>query len=365
MTKVFFNNNLIKDNICVPFLAPLLPDNCDYWWYNDKNQLDMRKIHGAKFIEFSDINRCDFVVFPINYKIDVFWLLKETAAYANMYKKKVIVFYNTDIEMEIPCLGNIIVYRTSLTKKSPVYENPLPTFIPDIYQEGIINNKNEITIWYTWYGSNSLNFYVSLLEKLRNKKFFKSIISFLFNKLDIKRLIPDSFCLEPSRKWDRLAFLLLQKWKQYFYRWKVINKLRESKYKFSYIERNKILNPSIQGELRKEYIDNVYKSTFTLVVRWCWNHAYRLYETMSAWRIPLFIDTDSRIPFDDKIDYKSLFLWIPFNDLDNIDSYIYKFLSEHRNHLDDIETKIRNTYLEYFRMNTYFPRLLKEILSKI
>ncbi len=45
------------------------------------------------------------------------------------------------------------------------------------------------------------------------------------------------------------------------------------------------------------------------------NFSVRFYETLCLGRIPIFIDTDCLLPFQDQIDYKALFPWIDANDL--------------------------------------------------
>ncbi len=362
--KIYYDKDLLKNNSCVPFLLPIEKLSYNYREPYDKGQIESWKSVWKKLIQYSNIEECDFVVFPINYKVDYFVLLKKCAYESNKYGKKVIVFYDTDIELPIPYINNIIVFRTSLNDSSPIYENPYPTFIPSIWKKNKIGNNGEISIWYSWY-SWKLTIWSIIMEKIRWLRIYKSLITFLFNKLCIYTIIPDNICKDPLWKWDILTFLLLQKWKQIFYRAKVLERLKSSKYKFNFIKREKVLNPSCKWELREQYIDNIQNSTFTLVVRWYWNHAYRLYETMSAGKIPLFIDTESRIPFDNQIDFKSLFIRVPFSDIKNIDSYIDKYVSKHQNEFDNICDRIYEIYLSYFRMETYFPKLLNIIHWKL
>ncbi len=69
---------------------------------------------------------------------------------------------------------------------------------------------------------------------------------------------------------------------------------------------------------REEYARNMLACDYALVARGCGNFAFRLYEAMSAGAIPVFIDTDCGLLFDDMILYRELFVELPSDDLDEI-----------------------------------------------
>ncbi len=49
---------------------------------------------------------------------------------------------------------------------------------------------------------------------------------------------------------------------------------------------------------------------YTLCIRGAGNFSYRLYETLAAGRIPLFINTQCVLPMEDRIDWKSHCVWV-------------------------------------------------------
>lgn len=118
------------------------------------------------------------------------------------------------------------------------------------------------------------------------------------------------------------------------------------------------MDPSIKWKLRQEYLDSIYNNTFSLAIRWDWNFSFRLYEIMSAGRIPLFIDTNCKLPFDNQINYKDLFIRVPFNDIDNIDLYIQNYLKKHSD-LNIISKEIRNIYENYCTMTWFFGNMIR------
>ncbi len=370
MFKIYFNKSLVQDYPRVPFLTPILGIYKYKWnfdWeylYYDEDQLNEREIEWKKTIKYENINKCDFCVFPRNFKIEFFPILKKEALKAKSYNKRIIVFYETDIETPIPYIDNIIVFRTSLTSESPKYELGLPTFVKPLNIDDN-NNKNiqKISIWYVWYWW-SIPLKLTIRDKIRKLK----IIYWVYNKLIYFNIILALFPFKHLNlnknsypfKLTYITFTLFQYGKWLIVRSKVIKHLKSSKYIFNRISRDKILNPKVIWSLRNDYIENVKNSTFIMIARGHWNHAYRLYESMSAWRIPLFIDTNCRLPLEDIIEYKNLFVWVPFKDIHMIETYIDSYISKNGKMLDKIEEEIKKIYKHNLTMNGFFQTILKQ-----
>lgn len=64
-----------------------------------------------------------------------------------------------------------------------------------------------------------------------------------------------------------------------------------------------------------EFVNNVFDTDYTVCVRGGGNFSKRLYETLVCGRIPIFIDTDSRLPYDFMIDWKAYVVWIERNEV--------------------------------------------------
>jgi len=80
---------------------------------------------------------------------------------------------------------------------------------------------------------------------------------------------------------------------------------------------------------REEYARNMLACDYALVARGRGNFSFRLYEAMSAGVIPVFVDTDCRLPFDDLIPYRDLFVWVPSHDVHCIADYVLAFHSKY------------------------------------
>lgn len=218
-------------------------------------------------IEYSDVAESDFILYPK--KISVLDNISELINLSNQHNKKILLFYNDDND-RIFNFENSIIFRTSLYKsKKPKNYFSLPAFCNDLKKECQykLRHKNVIP---------TVGFCGALTHDLR-----REIITKLENK---KRIIPN------------------------------------------FNIRNSFWGGDVWGDIvRKEYIENTLNSDFVLCVRGAGNFSYRFYETLCLGRIPLVIDTDIDLPFENYINYNDRILKIPLQDLDKIEDYIFNF----------------------------------------
>ena len=76
---------------------------------------------------------------------------------------------------------------------------------------------------------------------------------------------------------------------------------------------------------RREYVENIAESDYVLCARGIGNFSYRLYETLSMGRIPIFIDTDCVLPLDFDIDWRDYCVWVDTGDVDRIGDRVLEF----------------------------------------
>jgi hypothetical protein len=70
------------------------------------------------------------------------------------------------------------------------------------------------------------------------------------------------------------------------------------------------LDYDLWQKIRLEYVTNMVESDYILCARGGGNFSYRLYETLCCGRIPIFIDTDSVLPYDFILDWKKYCVWV-------------------------------------------------------
>ena len=292
--KVYFDKNIIWKWPRCPFLNPILwKYDQQIWWYDDEQCWEWAN-EGKKHLEYtSNPKNCDYFVYPKDFSLDEYNKIKQYVENAEKYSKKVIIFGIDD--MDIPYnISNSIVFRTSFSKWHkwefcmPCFPKDLGDFAHKHKKENI--DKNNISVSYCWYvGYDSLKtmliYYISLIRNLLFKNITLKRILFNFHKHD-------------------LYFLIVHAWLWRFFRQKVHKAcLNLKKYKYDCVIRHTNINPADNSLKKTSYIDNILNNTFPIVVRWSWNYSFRLYEVMSLWKIPIFIDTNCVLPFENEIDY--------------------------------------------------------------
>jgi hypothetical protein len=78
---------------------------------------------------------------------------------------------------------------------------------------------------------------------------------------------------------------------------------------------------------REEFARNLLSSDYALVARGNGNFSFRLYEAMSAGTIPVFLDTDCCLPFDDLLPYRDLFVWVPAAEVSRVADHVMDYHS--------------------------------------
>jgi hypothetical protein len=117
---------------------------------------------------------------------------------------------------------------------------------------------------------------------------------------------------------------------------------------------------------RVEFIQNILGSDYTVCMRGGGNYSVRFYETLSLGRIPIFIDSDSPLPFEEFTNYKDYFICIKEDEMNNISE---KILSFHRsfssNEFKDYQKKCYDLWVSRFSQIGYLQNLHKLIRNYI
>ncbi|MGH2665092.1 exostosin domain-containing protein [Flavobacterium sp.] len=74
-----------------------------------------------------------------------------------------------------------------------------------------------------------------------------------------------------------------------------------------------------------EYYTNIAQSDYVLCARGAGNFSVRFYETLMMGKIPVFVNTDCLLPFEDKINWKKHVVWIEWKDRKKIAQIVSDF----------------------------------------
>lgn len=239
--KLFFDKKMVKPCSELVLISPLVKD----LFVNETRFKEALK-HGEQYVEYSTIEECDFIVLPYKWNLNPTYT-NELIIKSKEHNKKILIFHIDDSDEQIN-VENSYVFRTSFYKsKQKSYERAFPCFKDDNFKFKYLENP-ELTV---------------------------------------------AFCgqvMTPIRK-------------------TTIDLLNSSKIKTNFIIRN-VAWPSIEFNKTKEVVqwefyENITSNIFNLCIRGGGNFSYRLYETLMMGRIPIVIDTDISLPYENVIDWNN------------------------------------------------------------
>lgn len=159
---------------------------------------------------------------------------------------------------------------------------------------------------------------------------------------------------------------------RYFNRDRYLYEASQTKYKTNFIIRNgyhwgttgneelteqNLLK--IQRDATEDFYNNINDNLFTLCMRGYGNYSYRFCQTICMGRIPIHIDTDCSLPFEEIFDYNKYIVNVKIGM--SIEEAVDKFLSKNINNLLDIQNTLYAFGNEYLIPSGYFKNLYKLI----
>jgi hypothetical protein len=304
-----------------------------------KTYIDM----GKNFFEMSSLEDADVIVAPVAWEKNEASRKKitELAQYATP-KKPIIIFFWHDSTEDVP-VPNSVIFRTSFyksTQKPNEYAMPAwgEDFIQSTYQGKLVIRQKQAqpVIGFCGYAMTR-----------------RAIFTQAFK--DIGRYIKDGI-RKTNEKRQKRAYHIL--------RANLLKKLAKNKsLKANFIIRSqfygKVLPERKQLE-RQEYIENIITSDYVLCVRGAGNFSYRLYETLSSGRIPVFVNTDCVLPYDFEINWKDYCVWVEESEIDQIDRKIADFHAKLTPEaFVDLQKRCRQLWEDYLSPEGFFKNFYR------
>lgn len=169
---------------------------------------------------------------------------------------------------------------------------------------------------------------------------------------------------------------------------KYLNYLSNSDIKTDFIERDGWWGGSSRRNLKKvqdDYYDNLKRNLFHLCHRGGGNYSYRFYEILMMGRIPIFINTECVLPFEDKINLEDISILVNEGDLtedkkfhhtgsckdlslkyeknldylDKLVPIIKEYYNNNKDRLEEIQKNNRKIWEEYYSSVGFVKNLLK------
>lgn len=272
---------------------------------------------GHRYFSMVSLEEADVAVLPSEWIAgDVNRRALELAADAQRLGKRVVIFFNHDSD-ELINVENGLIFRTSFYRSTRrPNEFAVPGWSEDFLERYLDGNlllrekHSKPVIGYCGYASLGNN-----SRKNRVKYILGSIprIYRLFSLLGIELID------HPGARLRSQAIHVLSHSKEVQTNFVIrgdfwAGALRDGRF-----------NVEVAQRARREFVQNMVESDYVLCTRGKGNFSYRLYETLSCGRIPVFVDTDCVLPYDHLIDWKQYCVWVDEKDLSNLAKKVAEF----------------------------------------
>jgi hypothetical protein len=118
-----------------------------------------------------------------------------------------------------------------------------------------------------------------------------------------------------------------------------------------------------RAAVRREYLDNILASDYCLCLRGKGNYSFRFYEVFAMGRVPLFVDTDCVLPFEDEIDWRSRCVWVDQSEMARIGDIVADFhAARSDDDLRQLQLDNRKLWEDYLRPSSIYARILERAL---
>jgi hypothetical protein len=118
------------------------------------------------------------------------------------------------------------------------------------------------------------------------------------------------------------------------------------------------VDPAAMLRVRREYVENMADSDYVVCARGAGNFSYRLYETLSLGRIPVFVNTDCVLPFDFEIDWRDYVVWVDESEVERAGEIVTAFherLSD--SEFEELQRACRRLWEERISPQGFFAHL--------
>ena len=247
----------------------------------------------------------DFFAVPYEYFLaqDVYpQYLARVFALAKSAGKKVLLFDYTDYVDRQPQLpSHAVLFRVSAYRhRKQQNEIIMPYFVEDMGKHFSIAPKEKSETCVVGYCGQSQ------FQNIGRK--WRASLKWLFLSL----------LLRVRRDREPRTHMLGVLWRAEALRVLRVGGVRTSFIERSFYSLHRGVNLSDPSEVRRAYVENLRECDLALCVRGGANASQRFYESLSASRIPLFLDTDCVLPLEEIIRYDEALLRVPSREIETL-----------------------------------------------
>lgn len=109
-----------------------------------------------------------------------------------------------------------------------------------------------------------------------------------------------------------------------------------------------------------EFYDNMINSDYVLCIRGAGNFSARLYETLAMGRIPVFVNTNCLLPFEQLINWKDYVVWVEAKDIKDLPEIIKSFHDNlSASEFEELQLSCRKLWEDYLSFKGYLSNFHK------
>lgn len=124
------------------------------------------------------------------------------------------------------------------------------------------------------------------------------------------------------------------------------------------------LDEEEQLQKKRKFVQEALSAPYALVVRGSGNYSFRLYEVMALGRIPVIIDTDSALPWPERIDWSDIAVIVPRRDIRKIGQIIHTFHNRFSpSEFTLIQSRIRGIWEHYLSEVGFYRTVCEDALK--
>jgi hypothetical protein len=363
--KIFFDKErLLAGEKVAPILFPFTGEP-EWDLYHDS------KLNKDAFIKYSSLGNpklhltgvetADYIVFPYDFsqvQLNKLLYKEEVLFYSNLSSKTgkpIILFCTNDREFEFEefsTFSNYYLFHVSIYKS----QTPPNVFTYPFF----VNDTTKLYPNYSLYhdrGRPTVSFcgFAPPLHTPFNKQFLKESIRLFCYTFNIHNL----FNVDVRLSYRAMAI------KRILRSNRLVKNIVLRKYSGFDGRKGMFTGNSSEHyqKMRKEYFDNLNSSDYILCVRGNGNYSIRFYEAMCHGKIPIFIDSDTPLPFGNYLCWSKNAVIVKETDIKNIEKKVLQFHFDNKERLADIRRENREIWQRYLTPEGFFSHihcLLKE-----
>lgn len=255
--------------------------------------------------------------------------------------KPLVVFFGSECSNETIPIENATVFRQSVYRSDPQFlETPIYPFFCEDFVKDYLGGKLPI-------------------RAKRDKPTigFRGFARAPSAQIKLKAMFYHSQMLATQGR------LGVSPWKGEVLRFEALSRIKRSNKTVSNIDilDNAIFfearEPQAKMKARMDYVDNLVNSDYIFCCRGSGNYSNRFYEVLSCGRIPVFIDTDCKLPLDSIIDWKKYCVWIDEKDANDTAEIVADFHAGlPDSDFEELQRACRSLWLDYLSPEGFYAR---------